>query len=162
MDASNKLRNVRQTLYTWLATLTLTGTPNTTVDGAPQAFKTATVRYQIEPVSQVLAAVDSSGDHTFRGRVLLIADLWFPLPSIKTAAGVYDLDQAADDLRDAFSLLNVPLKDYSVDPNSPTTLDGGHVLRSLGPAGFTRLSHVDNYQRARVSVVVMWDAYHTA
>lgn len=162
MDASNRLRNVKGTLYTWAVGLTITGSPELLVDGQPVTIDGAAVRFAVELTGQSLVGVDSQSEHTFRGAVLLIADVFNKAPSADTGVNLYDIDAMVDDLRDAFSLLSLRLKDYTVDPNSPTTLAAPHVLRALGPAQFSPLSPVDGYQRARVTVPVIWDAYHTA
>lgn len=162
MNANERYRNAKGTLLVWGTALTVAGTPTMLGRDQPVTVSGPAVRWSVEPVDSSMVAVNSADFHTMRNRLLLIADLFWPAPSDDGTVGLYDMDDAVDDLRDAMTLISRRFVDYTTVPGTPSNEGFAHQLRTLGPPQLSRLSSDSGYTRARVTATVTWDAYHQA
>lgn len=156
IHATERATNVRARLNTYLSGLSLTDSPTVLFERQQRQgdAEGAFVRYTLEWLPGERSGHISASATATREAVQIVADLYWP-----EGTG-YAIDKAADDLVYALSLLSLGFRDYSADPDNPSTVSG-YPLRVLDPPRRTRIPASDQYERLRVTAVVRWFTSHS-
>jgi hypothetical protein len=161
--ATEKMRNVRATLYTWLSGLTITGTPTLVVEdqeraggSSPDSF----IRATIEDLPGRYTGRFSSSLVAVERRLLLVLDVFQRSADDQASSNLYDIESTADDLVSELTLVNVDLADYATDNTGATLTDA--VLRVLDVPARRVLPTTDGYARRQVQATFTWHSRKAA
>lgn len=160
LTPTTRLTNVRRTIASYVAGLTLTDTPTVLLRDDPRRVTGAFLRLSTEfPGGAAYIGRWGSTQAAFQSPVLAIIDLFWPVADTSETSSLWSFSLVVDELRDAFLALKLGINDYSVDPSSPTVIDDAYI-DFTDPEGAEPRTE-DGYRRTRITCRGRWIARHT-
>lgn len=114
------------------------------------------VRVTFDEIAPIRDGRISATQSAYRMALLVVCDLFWASADREETPSLSQLDQAADELREALVYLDLSFLDYST-PSAPVAVDGAS-LRIHQPVVVRRLDADAGFRRRRVQAVCEWHA----
>ena len=162
LHSTARTANVKARIQVYISGLTITGspayypanTPRIASDGSPF------LRSVIDFDDAVQTGRFSASDLAYRGFVTVLLDLFFPDGEDGSTVNLYTIDNAADDLADAFRMRSLGFLDYNTSSSSPPAI-AERPIRFFRPTLPRRIPPVPGYLRRQITARGEWFYQHS-